>query len=221
MLTLIAAVSCVTPGQTKSAIANANDNLAKQVAPCFTRVHSDEPNECVHIEHVTVAGLLLDSLSWQRIPFGMAFSSDDDGSTRFDVKPSGPLVRDILNSLVTVDARYRWDIQNNVINITPRRGVPPLLDVRVAQFKRDDAIPEVLFEALQNSPEVRKRAAQLGFSGPQWFPFRIGAIDSRKFSVDCRGCTVREVLNDIVQKTGGMWSYCEIVTDGKRTYYFG
>jgi hypothetical protein len=232
ILTALALIACAsgpassqTPRATSSSQtsrATSEPNiLAKVVAPCFTRTHDDEPNECVHIEHISTTDFLLDSLNWQRIPVGVALLPDDDGHTRFDFAPTGQTVQHVLDAAVATDPRYQWTLEKGVVNLTPRAGVPTLLDVRLSRFNRENAIPDVLFESLAGMPAVRDRAVALGFTGPHWFAFRIGLIDTRKSSIDCRDCTVRDVLNEIVRQSGGTWMYREFVNGKERTYYFG
>jgi hypothetical protein len=200
---LISVGSTLALGQTTPA--TQPDILAMKVAPCFTRVQGDEPGECVHIKHVSLGGLLLDSLSWHEppIPVGLALYPGDDGMRRFNFNPKGPKVRDILESIVSTNHRYKWSIEKGIINVTPRDGIPQLLEVTLAEFNRQNTITEVLFESLEHTPEVQKRAFELGFAGPHLaFPWR-GAIDLRKFSIECRNCTVRYVLNEISRQSGG------------------
>lgn len=195
--------------------------LNLRVAECSTFEESDEPDECLRLGNTTAQALLRDSLGWLKIPSGIALPPDDADSARFTFHPWDLSVRTILESIVAADYRYKWSIEGGVINLLPKVGSPPLLDVRLAEFSQKEVPVKVMMEALENMPEVRRRAAQLGFNEPPGgFGFQIGLVDTRKFSVRCRNCTVREALNAIVRRSGGSWTYREYSYEGKKTYRF-
>ena len=171
--------------------------------------------------NTTAQDLLTDALGWLKIPSGIALPTSDAGSTRFYFHPSDLSVRNILDSIVAADPRYGWSIEGGVINLLPKSDPPPLLDVRLAEFSQKEVPMKVMFEALEIMPEVRRRAAELGFSESQGgFGFQIGLIDTRKYTVKCQNCTVREALNSIVSQSGSFWIYREYNYEGKKTYRF-
>lgn len=223
-MNLFAVFAIITLGQNFEARKKPTPDeiLNRRVAECFTQVQSDDPDECVHIGNTTMGKLLIDSLSWQResIPVGIALSANDDGLSRLNFKPSSLSVRDILNSIVSADPRYKWNLENGVINLLPAVGNPSLLDTRLAEFKKENAMTESLFKSLENMPEVRQRATELGMDGPLPRLFRFGSVDTRKFTVHCQNCSVRDVLNEIVRQNGSSWMYREYINKGKKTYRF-
>jgi hypothetical protein len=200
--------------------------LNSQVGNCLAHFANEDPDECVHIRHVTIQDLLNDSLAWLTIPVGMALPPNDAGRTRLDFNPSSLFVRDVLDSIVRSDQRYEWNLEGGVINLLPKSDSPQLLDVRVAEFKKSANVGN-LFRALENTPEVRQRAVELGFSVETPKPisddpngFIIGPVDSSRFDINCRNCSVREVLNEIARQSGRSWMYRENNNEGKKTYRF-
>jgi hypothetical protein len=200
---------------------SSDEMLSRRVAECSTYEESDEPDECVRLGNTTAQSLLSDSLSWLNIPSGIALPSNDAGNSRFTYHPADLSIRGILDSIVAADPRYEWSIKGGVINLLPKVESPPLLDVHLAEFSQEEVPVRVMFEALENRPEVRRRAAELGFSKSQGgFEFQIGLVDTRKYTVRCQNCTVREALNAIARQSGGFWVYREYNHEGNKTYRF-
>jgi hypothetical protein len=194
--------------------------LYTHVAECFSHFEGEDPDECVHIRHVTIESLLSDSLGWLRIPVGIALPPDDAGQTRLDFNPSSLLVRDVLDSIVAADQRYKWSLEDGVVNVLPKASSTPLLDVRLNNFNGQATNGGSIYQMLGNMPEVRRRAEELGLKQAEPSGFIIGAVDTRKFTVRCQKCSVRDVLNSVVRQSNGFWLYREYVYEGKRVYRF-
>jgi len=153
-------------------------------------------------------------------PVGIVFSSGVR-ETHYKFKPSGQKARDVLDSIVAVAPGYKWSIEGGVINLIPEGDYPPLLDYRLPEFKADNASTRAILDALENMPGVRKRATELGFDGPQVYTFFIGLVDTRKYNLSCRACSVRDVLNSISRLDGSSWMYAEYRDEGQKKYRFG
>lgn len=220
ILILVGCAQTSTPAQSLvSKSATPEPILNRRVARCFTMAKSIGVDDCLLIGSVSVNDLLLEALSLQvrPIPFGLvALANGDQPSLNFT--PRGLTVRDVLNSVIETDRRYRWSLESGVVNLLPTKGTPPLLDVCLNHFKRESAMKESIFRALEDLPVVRRRAEELGMSGPHQFLIRIGPVDTRKFSIDCEQCTLREVLNMVVSQSGGSWKYSEFTEGEKKTY---
>lgn len=154
------------------------------------------------------------------VPVGIVFSSGIR-ETRHKFKPSGQKARDVLDSIAAAAPNHKWSIEDGVINLIPEGDYPPLLDYRLSEFNSEHASTRSILDALENMPEVRTRAAELGFDGPQVYTLFMGFIDTRKYNLSCRACSVRDVLNSISRLDGSSWMYAEYLDEGKRKYRFG
>lgn len=193
--------------------------LDSRVADCFTHVPSEDVGECLQVRKVTASHLLNDALGWRQIPLGFVPADLGRAQARLDVNPSSLFVRDVLDSIVAADRRYGWSLEDGVVVLQPAEGRPPLLDVRLAQFKEKGMVGELL-TSLELLPEVRRRAVELGFeTRTSWGGFGPGFF-TRSLDVACRDCTVLEVLNEIVRQGGGSWMYRETSYDGKKYFRF-
>jgi hypothetical protein len=73
-------------------------------------------------------------------------------------------LRDVLEDIVTADPEYRWEVKDGVVNLIPSQRVPDLLTLRISAFDTGDATSVTTAKTfLFGLPEVRKRAAELGF----------------------------------------------------------
>ena len=133
------------------------------------------------------------------------------------VRPQGTTLREVLNEIVTTDPDYGWEVKDGVVNLLPAKGVPDLLTLRIDAFDSGDATSVTTATTfLFALPEVRKRAAELGFdqaiygSGPYAVP--PGAPPARKLLyVRLQDVTLLEALNALVRAhKHGLWIYREI-----------
>lgn len=230
---ILAAAVVVAAGQSprQRTILSADEILNIELADGFTHAtYKDEEtdeylNERVNVRKVTLPSLLDDSLVWREIPVGFVPAASDITKDRvMDVDPSGLSVRDLLDAIVAADPRYKWSVEDGVVNLTPAAGRPALLDVRLAEFKGKASVGD-LFYALQRTPEVRRRAAELGFDAEKPAAddengFIIFGAPQPKYDISCRDCTVLEALNEIARRSGAAWMYREVMYNGKKDYYF-
>ena len=77
---------------------------------------------------------------------------------------NGGTLREVLEDIVTADPDYRWEVKDGVVNLMPFQRVPDLLTLRISAFDSGDATSVTTAKTfLFGLPEVRKRAAELGF----------------------------------------------------------
>ena len=221
---VMTAITCIaaTSGLAQTPVAPqklSHDGILNlRVAECSTFEESEEPDVCVRLGKTTAQALLHDSLGWLKIPSGIVLPPYGTDSARFTFRPSDLRVRSVLDAIVAADSRYQWRIEGGVVNLLLKAESPPLLDVRLAEFSEKEVPVKVMLEALESMPEVRRRAAELGFSEPDGFRILIGIVDTRKYTVKCQNCTVREALNAIVRQGGSSWAYREYHYEGKKIY---
>jgi hypothetical protein len=218
LLTIITSLAPVAAGQAAQAAKArpAEEILNSPVADCIDL--DDKP--VTFDGETTVTRQLYNLGECLGVPLGIVFSNQVR-ETRYRFKPSGQRARDVLDSIVAVAPHYEWSVEGGVINLITKGDYPPLLDYRLPEFKVDNAPTGAILDTLENMAEVRERASELGFDGPQEYTFFIGLVDTRKYSLSCRDCSVRDVLNGISRLDGGSWMYAEYWDEGKKKYRFG
>jgi hypothetical protein len=134
------------------------------------------------------------------------------------VRYRGSTLREVLDNIVTDDPDYVWEVNDGVVNLAPAKGVPDLLTLRIAAFDSGDATSLVTAGTyLLALPEVRKRAAGLGFSqgvlgvGPSSVPAPGTPLPPPKWlDVHLENVTLFDALNALVRTNGhGQWIYHE------------
>jgi hypothetical protein len=165
---------------------------------------------------------------------GVAFLKEDGEYQRYSIVPKTLKLKDILDGIVAVEPRYRWEIEDGAVNLMPVEEYK-MLNVRISEFKMESATILEMLEALKQNPEFKRGLAELKLYEPPpatddagGFVFIIGGgkpVEPKKrFSVYRRGATVRQLLNEIVHSEGdAIWSYRERqsteVTEPSKRYF--
>jgi hypothetical protein len=131
---------------------------------------------------------------------------------------SGTTLGAVLKSLTKADPRYRWTIEDGVVNLVPKKGVPPMLKVRIKKLDINNS-PSMMYaqSVLASLPAYhegvkRLGLAQGGFAGS----FLSGGQKRKTFDVHVEGGTVLSALNAIVRANKrGVWIYIERHCKGK------
>ena len=109
------------------------------------------------------------------------------------VRFQGGTLREALDDIVTADPDYGWEVKDGVVNLTPVQGVPDLLTLRIGALDTGDATSVRTAETfLFALPEVRERAAELGFdqAGTGTGPYAVvpGAPPTPEAQCPSTGC---------------------------------
>lgn len=130
-------------------------------------------------------------------------------------------LNEALESLTKRDPRYKWQIENGVVNLLPVQGEPPLLKLYINQFKVKADLSRALDQLLALR-EVREGAARLGLRqntmtllvGPSPIGGKSSAIE-----VDVRNVNLREALNALVKAHGrAIWRYRDYHCNGDNEF---
>jgi hypothetical protein len=145
-----------------------------------------------------------------------------DNAVRF----RGNTLREVLDAIVRADPDYRWEVKDGVVNLLPAKGIPELLRFRIGTFDSGDATDAITAGAfLAFLPEVRQRAAELGFDGAI-SGSALGSITPGpppppppKLGVHLQDMTLLDALNALVRANKrGVWIYREIHCDSTKHY---
>jgi hypothetical protein len=128
-------------------------------------------------------------------------------------RPRDSSLRGVLDSIVSTDPRYTWEVKDGVINVLPSNGLPPFFAIRISRFEISQVeSPNEALARLLAIPEVQKAHLKLGPRAVQGgtYVFCPGCPpkETKKFSVSLQGVTVREALNAIARAHGSaVWSF--------------
>jgi hypothetical protein len=166
-------------------------------------------------------------------PGGVAVVHGCEGERPRDFPVLGPTLRDGLVAIQRAAPDYEWHVTDEVVNVTPGDGFPPLLRTPVRGFDSKDA-NSLIWAAnlLVDLPEVRDAMSRLEFrDAPNQIELGLGAAPKpgtppaptpRPLAVHCQSCAVYEVLNALVRAKGrGLWIYDERHCGGINTFHIG
>lgn len=166
----------------------------------------DRPAKHANLEHVMVGQAAVNALLDADAPGGVAKLSDCNDPT-FSFKPQDYSLRGVLDSIVSSDPRYMWEIKDGVVNVVPDKRLPSFLAVRISKFEISDveSLREVL-SLLLSLPEVREAQRSLGSQAVQGgsYAFCPGGCSpkEKRISISLKDVTVREALNAIARTHG-------------------
>lgn len=205
-------------------------NLHSQTLPVQPELTSDDilniqmegctdlDNNPISFNHVSMREFLINVHWCSQIPMGAALLPDNDVK-RYNFKPQGLKLKDVLDSIVVAEPRYKWSVEDGVINFVPRVDYPAILDVPVREFKAEKSRIEFMIDNLEAMPEVRRRGEELGLHYRE--KIYVSLLGRADLSLGCKDSNVRGVLNAIAKLRNTLWLYKEFEYQGKRYYSFG
>jgi hypothetical protein len=134
------------------------------------------------------------------VPIGleMALSANENLEVKIDIKKG--TLRDVLDAVVRVDAKYEWQLVDGVVNVCPRIQRDDLLRTRVESFRVQQRTGLLDLRAdITKLPELRAkldsahvRPIIVAWATPDF------AEASPGFRINVKDVTLRELLNQIV-----------------------
>lgn len=167
-------------------------------------------------EYLTTATAFRYSLGGARAPGGMASIQYCEGdSPKHAWSPKGQPLRQVLDTIVEADPRYRWQVEDGAINLLPIDGEPAFLRTRISKFRVTDVTsPLDALGKLQSLPEVKRGMADLHLK-PGIALISYLSSHPKPFSVTCKNVTLRQALNAIAHAQGhAIWDYVEVHCNG-------
>lgn len=129
--------------------------------------------------------------------------------------PSGMMLSDALNSIVSTDKAHTWAFQDGGVVLLPLQGIPDLLNTKISAVHITDKnnLPLAMDELLQ-TVEVKQVAARRGLNLHQ------GEIGFQKLekpgsphhpqSLDLNTLSLLDAVNTIARDRGGViWEYSQ------------
>ncbi|MCW5970179.1 MAG: hypothetical protein KIT57_16850 [Blastocatellales bacterium] len=106
-----------------------------------------------------------------------------------------------LDAIVHADPRYRWEINDGVVNLLPQDEFDSLLKVRVQVFQISNLNRLETKRAIGNLPEIRAKLKSLGLEFGPLGLWPQNKPDSLRLSLNLHNTTLKEILNEIAKTT--------------------
>jgi len=138
----------------------------------------------------------------------------------------GVTVRGAMDALVARNPGYQWELENGVVVLRPRVGIP-LLNTQIRKFQMNATERETpaVLQALLRLAEVQAHAAQLdlkpalGQGGPGVYEEHPIQREAARFHAGWQNFSLLDGLNRIVQTSRrAVWIYRETDCGGDKTY---
>jgi hypothetical protein len=152
--------------------------------------------------------LALNKLANHRVPIGFEQAMDSRENLNRQIHLQSGSLKSILDSLVAQEPRYKWELRDGAINITPVAGrdqfLAQFLDTKVAQFVPPSGTTDKfkLRDAVLALPEVRQllKANDVAVR-PYDYPYRRSIYSNDNVHLAMTNTDVRELLNHIAKET--------------------
>jgi len=178
-----------------------------------------------NLQDVKVGQAAINALIDAGSPGGIATVSGCNEDVTHTFTPRDSSLLGVLDSIVSTDPHYKWELMDNLVNVIPSNGLPPFFAVRISKFDIPGAETpnEALFQLLA-IPELRQAQLNLGRHAIQggvrpFCPQGCSPEKTKKISVNLKGVTVREALNAIARADGSaVWRFSQWECGGQRTF---
>jgi hypothetical protein len=150
------------------------------------------------------------SLNRSRAPGGIVtIIGCEENKFKRTWKPQGQPLDKVLNDIIDADRNYKWETQDDAINLLPTSGEPPLLQTYIAEFSVTTKSSLDALGVLKQRPEVKEAMTSLHLKGG--LTIIMYSPSPTEFSVRFKGGTLRQALNAIAVSRGtDIWDYKEI-----------
>lgn len=170
------------------------------------------------LEYLTSTEVVSSALKFVNVPGGIIrISSCKEENLTRPWKPKDSPLRQVLDLVISADPRYRWEIQEGVVNLLLATGEPPLLGTLINEFHVEKVTSaKDALGLLLALPEVRKAMADLKLEEGLTLIVSPFSLRPKEFTVSCKNVTLRQALNAIARAQGrAVWDYIEIPCNGK------
>ncbi|MBO0720359.1 MAG: hypothetical protein J2P41_06035 [Blastocatellia bacterium] len=144
-----------------------------------------------------------------KFPAGIEIESSDDipdKDKRISIYVFQKPLEFALNEIVKANPRYRWELNDGVVNLLPKDATKSIVETKIDKFDAANMKRIDVRKAIGNIPELSEKLNSLGleFTTISAWPSR-DRRDTMVLTVDIKDKTLKSLLNEIAKKTG-FWS---------------
>jgi hypothetical protein len=165
------------------------------------------------IQLLTATDAFVSALNATGIQGGAVMKSEGchDDPVKQSWRPMGRKLRDVLDSIVWADGRYKWEKGDGVVNLLPVDGEPELLKTPILEFHADNVLSaREALGILLSLPDVKKRMTDLNLKRGLEISVTPHSLSPKKVSIECKDTTLRGALNAIARaEPNAIWEYFE------------
>jgi hypothetical protein len=157
------------------------------------------------------------ALSNAKIPGGIVTVNCGNPSKQSFVASETTSLELFLINLELTDVRYKWQLNEGILNLLPKQELPKLLETPIEKFSVQEVTAQEALNLLQEKSEVKRKKIELGLDKASISINKASALNLESeqnsdvtFSLNLKGVTYRQILNEIVKAQGRMtWIYTE------------
>lgn len=145
------------------------------------------------------------SLALQRLaktadlPIGIEAPPEETTPKTIAIEVRNTTVHNILDAVTAADPRYGWAKADSVVNVFPKAGKDPFLEIVVPQFEVKNVTRVEAIRLLQKSPNVKAKLSKTGVKERSILSLPADTESALpRFSLSVRNSQVRTILNDIM-----------------------
>lgn len=176
---------------------------------------------------MSLQDMFREALASARVPGGIVEVRDCQEMPKKEMKARETTLSSALD-LMTTDSRYKWAINEGVVEMFPAKGSASFLNTHISEFKMEKATSVTgALDLLLHLPEVKLQRTKTNMNeiatsiGMVGIKRNIGGVPEASGSVrvHLKNTTFREALNSIVRMHGqAVWAYTESSCKGKKTF---
>lgn len=117
----------------------------------------------IHLVNTTATDALTVALNRAQVPGGVVSVHACSEEPKRDFVLSGSTLRDVLDAVVQANPNSRWYIDQGVVNLVPKAGLPPFVNTTIQEFNSQKATNPTFAYALlvqDRAIETSRREAQ-------------------------------------------------------------
>jgi len=179
----------------------------------------------VSVKSQNLLTALSDIANTYGVPIGLEVSPEDDllKGRNIVVRLESGTLKEVLDSVVSQNPLYTWDVEDGVVNVFPKGNREPflktLLETRVGKFSITPNTSRFTLRVnLTGSPELKDVLDNFGVKADnQIFLSRDAASLGKDFSLELSDVTVKYILNRVIKDSGA--KYWMVNRDGPQGEY--
>lgn len=181
--------------------------LSTTVEPAQVRNPFGETISGYRVNGVNLIEALQEASYRYRLPVGIEADLQEKGSKQVSLNMPSGTAADLFDALIRQTPDYQWNETNGVADVTRRKGVTSIIDVKVKRIHLASATPDMIHNAIVSLPEVQtwlreNHITERSNVTGSILVGRNNQTDQPRASINASDVSLKEILNAIVKKAG-------------------